>query len=174
MCEQLKLLLQFEHHATSESPSGLYNSNPYLSDDTSATHLLPRMLGFFSKSHIIVPVCLTAQKVPTNTDNVVILNWIGWQNTPDHIARNARQPDHLKYQTWIVSTRTKSRDFGGNPVSGHRQIPTDNPRISQSTFLLGLMSDNEKDARYTLENMVGNVIVVMGKGREWGGRGTML
>jgi hypothetical protein len=31
------------------------------------------------------------------------------------------------------------------------------------------MSDNEKDARYTLENMVGNVIMVMGKGREWEG-----
>jgi len=35
------------------------------------------------------------------------------------------------------------------------------------------MSDNEKDARYMLENMVGNVIMVMGKGREWGG-GTMV
>jgi hypothetical protein len=27
------------------------------------------------------------------------------------------------------------------------------------------MSDNEKDARYMLENMVGNVIMVVGKGR---------
>jgi len=33
------------------------------------------------------------------------------------------------------------------------------------------MSDNEKDARYMLENMMGNVIMVMGKGREWGGGG---
>ena len=31
------------------------------------------------------------------------------------------------------------------------------------------MSDNEKDARYMLENMVRDVIMVMGKGREWGG-----
>lgn len=62
---------------------------------------------------------------------------------------------------------------GENLVSGYRHIPTDNPRISQSTFSLGLraraLSDNEKDARYVLENMVGNVIIVMGKGREWGG-----
>lgn len=28
-----------------------------------------------------------------------------------------------------------------------------------------------KDPRYMLENMVGNVIIVMGKGREWGGEG---
>lgn len=32
------------------------------------------------------------------------------------------------------------------------------------------MSENEKDAKYMLENMVGNVIMVMGKGREWGKR----
>jgi hypothetical protein len=31
------------------------------------------------------------------------------------------------------------------------------------------MSNNEKDARYMPENMVGNVIMVMGKGRGWGG-----
>jgi hypothetical protein len=31
------------------------------------------------------------------------------------------------------------------------------------------MNNNEKDARYMLEDMVGNIIMVMGKGREWGG-----
>jgi len=37
--------------------------------------------------------------------------------------------------------------------------------------VLGDISDNEKDARYVLENMVGNLIMVMGKGEnsEWGG-----
>jgi hypothetical protein len=35
------------------------------------------------------------------------------------------------------------------------------------------VSENEKDAMYMLENMVRNVIMVIGKEREWG-KGTMV
>lgn len=44
----------------------------------------------------------------------------------------------LDWMTKSLEDGQNLRISGENPVSGYRQIPTDNPRISQSTFSLGL------------------------------------